>query len=207
MINNIIFDMGNVLISWDPPMLAQRLGLSQEDQQLLLREVFGCSEWVGLDRGTLSPEEALRLVAPRLPEHLYEPALLCMAEWWAGPLVPIPGMAELIAELKGLGYGIYLLSNATSRLHDYFHRIPGSEHFDGKIVSADWKLIKPEHELYEKLFETFSLRPEECFFIDDNPLNIDAARCLGMPGSVFFGDVARLRGELRAAGVPVSEEP
>ena len=118
----------------------------------------------------------------------------------------MPGIAELIAELDGLGYGIYLLSNATSRLHEYFHRIPGSAYFRGKIVSADVKLLKPEHEIYEKLFETFALRPEECYFIDDNPSNIEAAGCLGMAGSVFFADVNRLRGELNRAGVPVRSE-
>ena len=206
MIKNIIFDMGNVLIAWDPPLLVRRLGLSEEDQQLLLREVFSCSEWVGLDRGTLGPEEALALVAPRLPEHLHAAAYSCMSEWWKGPLVPIPGMRELIWELEDMGYEIYLLSNATSCLHEYFPRIPGSECFSGMIVSADWKHIKPEHELYEKLYETYSLRPEECFFIDDSPLNIDAGRCLGMPGAVFFGDMARLRRELNAAGVSVRIE-
>ncbi|MBQ6464994.1 MAG: HAD family phosphatase [Oscillospiraceae bacterium] len=206
MIKNIIFDMGNVLIAWDPPMLVRRLGLPEEDEALLLREVFACSEWTGLDRGSLDPDSAMALVAPRLPERLHAAARGFMAEWWKGPLVPIAGIAELIAELKGLGYGIYLLSNATSCLHEYFPRIPGSEHFDGKIVSADWKLLKPEHELYEKLFETFSLTPAECFFIDDNPLNIEAAFHLGMPGAVFFNDTARLRGELRRAGVPVKTE-
>ena len=207
MIRHIVFDMGNVLIAWDPAMLVRRLGLPEADQALLLREVFACSEWTGLDRGTLDPDSAMALVAPRLPERLHGAARGLMAEWWKGPLVPMPGVAELIAEVKALGYDVYLLSNATSRLHEYFSRIPGSEYFSGKIVSADWKLLKPEHELYEKLFETFSLRPEECFFIDDNPLNIEAARHLGMPGAVFFGDVARLRGELVRAGVPVREAP
>jgi putative hydrolase of the HAD superfamily len=206
MIKNIIFDMGNVLIAWDPPMLVRRLGLSEEDQEILLQEVFGCSEWAGLDRGTLEPKEALALAAHRIPERLHTTALTCMAEWWKGPLVPVTGMEKLIAELKRMGYRIYLLSNATSCLHEYFPRIPGSQYFDGMIVSADWKLLKPEHELYEKLFESFSLIPEECFFIDDSPLNIDAARCLGMPGTVFFGDTARLRRELMHYGIHVKPE-
>ncbi len=205
MIKHVIFDMGNVLIAWDPPLLTRRLGLPEEEQQLFLREVFSCSEWVGLDRGTLTPEAALETVGKRLPEHLHAPALQVMGEWWKGPLVPIEGMRELIWELEDLGYDIYLLSNATSRLHEYFHRIPGSECFSGMIVSADWKLLKPEREIYEKLYESFSLQPEECFFIDDNPMNIDGARQTGMPGAVFFGDLPRLRRELRAAGVPVRE--
>lgn len=205
MIKHMIFDMGNVLIAWDPPMLTRRLGLSEEDQQIFLREVFSCVEWVGLDHGTLTPEQAMETVGARLPEHLHEAALRMMAEWWADPLVPIEGMRDLIWELEDLGYDIYLLSNATSRLHDYFHRIPGSECFSGMIVSADWKLLKPGHEIYEKLYESFSLDPAECFFIDDNPMNIDGAMQTGMRGTVFFGDMARLRRELQAAGIPVSE--
>ena len=81
-----------------------------------------------------------------------------------------------------------------------------SECFDGKLVSADVRLLKPQHEIFELLFETFSLRPEECFFIDDNAANIDGAFAVGMPGAVFFRDFARLRRELRAAGVSVKEQ-
>jgi putative hydrolase of the HAD superfamily len=100
---------------------------------------------------------------------------------------------------------VYLCSNATSTLHQYFDRIPGSECFDGKIVSADVRLLKPQHEIYEKLFETFGLKPEECFFIDDSPLNIDGAYAVGMPAVLFRDDMAKLRADLRAAGVPVRE--
>ena len=115
-------------------------------------------------------------------------------------------MADLVAELKGLGYGIYLLSNATSALHEYFPRIPGSEHFDGLIVSADHKLLKPEHELFEVLFRTYGLEGAECFFIDDNAANADASINLGMPAAVFDGDLPRLRRALQKAGVPVKSE-
>ena len=65
------------------------------------------------------------------------------------------------------------------------------------------KLLKPQHEIYEALFDTFSLQPEECFFIDDSPLNLDGAYAVGLPGTVFFDDMARLRAELREAGIPV----
>ena len=112
------------------------------------------------------------------------------------------GMAELIRELKGLGYGIYLLSNAKADLPLYFDRIPGSECFDGRIVSADWKLLKPQPEIYETLLREFRLKPEECFFIDDLSVNVEGARRAGLDGAVFFGDIPRLRRELIAAGVP-----
>ena len=206
MIKNIVFDMGNVLIEWSPAVLLERLGLPEADRVLLLRELFLCAEWQSLDRGTITTDEAMALMAYRIPERLHGAAMRIMNDWWKDPLTPMPGIAELIAELDGLGYGIYLLSNATSRVHDYFDRIPGSQYFRGKLISADVKLLKPQHEIYEALFETFGLRPEECYFVDDNAANIEAAGLLGMHCSVFFADVNRLRAELRRAGVPVKTD-
>lgn len=205
MVKNIIFDMGRVLIDWNPPRMVARLGYTGDDAALLLREVFSGAEWAGLDRG-LEPDDMLARILPRLPAHLHGAAEHFVYAWWVEELWPIQGMAELIRECKALGLHIYLLSNATSCLHRYFDRIPGSECFEGRLVSADCKLMKPEHEIYELLFERFSLSPEDCFFIDDNPANIEAAERLGLRGAVFFQDVARLRRELRAAGIPVREE-
>ena len=202
MIQNVIFDMGGVLIAWDPARIVARLGLPEEDAKLLRREVFASAEWVSLDRGSLREEEAIARFRERLPLQLHEAVERCVF-WWKEPLWPVEGMEELIRELDSLGYGVYLLSNATSALHVYFPRIPGSDCFRGLVVSADWKLLKPERAIYEKLFEEYGLRPEECFFIDDSPLNIDGARCAGMPGTVFFRDMARLRRELNEAGIPV----
>ena len=151
----------------------------------------------------MSSEEGWRRICRRLPERLHENARRCVFDWWKGPLVPIPGMAELVREVKALGYGVYLLSNATSYLSEYFHRIPGSECFDGRIVSADVKLLKPRPEIYRELYRQYGLDPAECFFIDDSLLNVDGAWLTGMNAVVFFGDMARLRRELAEAGVPV----
>ena len=115
-------------------------------------------------------------------------------------------MAELIQELKALGYGIYLLSNAPSNLHEYFHRIPGTDCFDGKVVSGDWKLLKPHAEIYWTLYGQFRLDPAECLFIDDSPVNIDGALQTGMKGIIFHGDTSRLRRELNSMGIPVKRE-
>ncbi len=204
MIRNIVFDMGGVLIAWDPARIVARLGLSGEDARLLRREVFQSVEWVSLDRGTLSEREALERFSRRLPERLHEAAIRCVY-WWKEELWPTEGMAELIRELDSLGYGIYLLSNATSALHGYFPRIPGAEHFRGLLVSADWKLLKPQREIYEKLFSEQKLEPAECLFLDDYPPNVEGAERCGMPGLVFYQDMARLRRELRSLGVDVKE--
>lgn len=203
MIRNIVFDMGNVLIHWRPQLFAERLGVPEEDRPLLLRELFGSVEWIQMDRGTLSMEDGLAAVCRRLPPRLHAPARELTWNWWRRWLLPVEGMAELAGELKALGYGIYLLSNAKSDLPLYFDLIPGSEYFDGKIVSADWKLLKPQPEIYETLLREYGLRAEECFFIDDLNINIEGARFVGMDGAIFDGDLSRLRRDLNAAGVPV----
>ena len=204
MIRNIIFDMGNVVIRFDRENFMDRLGVSVDDRELLMREVFLSPEWVMMDRGTLTDEQASEALCPRLPERLRDTASK-LIHFWDRPILEVEGIYPLIEELKGLGYGVYLLSNASCRQPDYWQRVPASKFFDGTLISSSVKLVKPMPEIYEKLFETFSLQREECFFIDDNPINVEASLFVGMPAVVFFNDIRRLRGQLRAAGVPVKE--
>ena len=204
MIKNILFDMGQVLIRFDQKYFIKRLGIEDVDLDLLLREVYRSVEWVQMDRGTLREEDAFRSISKRLPERLHDVAwkLICM---WDRPILEVAGMYELVEELKGLGYGIYLLSNASVRQHDYWPRIPASRFFDGKLISADVHVIKPQPEIYRLCLEKFGLQAEECFFIDDAPANIEGALCCGIAGAVFHGDAKLLRSQLRTAGIPVTE--
>lgn len=203
MIKNIIFDMGQVLIHWRPYMFTSTSDLSQEEEQLLTKELFSNIEWPQLDRGTISEEDATASVCARLPEKFHPMVEEIIFGWWKRPLVPMEGMADVIKELKENGYKIYLLSNASIHLREYFSRIPGSEYFDGLLVSAEEKLLKPQHEIFETLFERFSLNPEECFFVDDSPYNIEGAHCCGMQGAVFHGDVEELRYNMQNAGIRI----
>ena len=150
----------------------------------------------------MTEEEAAASMCSRLPERLHEQAHL-LVDRWDRPILPVPGMAELVRELKEAGYGVYLLSNASYRQHEYWPRVPGSEYFDGTLISADVKLIKPCAEIYELLYSTFDLTPSECLFIDDSAPNIEGAERTGMPGIVFHGDADELRGEMKAFGVKV----
>ena len=152
MIKNILFDMGQVLIRFDQKYFIKRLGIEDVDLDLLLREVYRSVEWVQMDRGTLREEDAFRSISKRLPERLHDAAwkLICM---WDRPILEVAGMYELVEELKGLGYGIYLLSNASVRQHDYWPRIPASRFFDGKLISADVHVIKPQPEIYRLCLE------------------------------------------------------
>ncbi len=203
MIRNIVFDMGNVLLRFDPGLFMDRLGVETQDRPLLMREVFKSLEWAQMDRGTLTDGQAVSSICRRLPERLHDTAEK-LVTLWDRPILEIEGSFELVRELSGLGYGIYLLSNASLRQHDYWPRVPASGYFDGTLISADVKLIKPQPEIYRLFLETFSLRPEECFFIDDANYNIEGALNAGMSGAIFFGDMGEIRAKLREAGVPVS---
>ena len=141
----------------------------------------------------------------RLPKRLHG-AVDRLMNWWELELRPMEGMEELLAELKELGYGIYLLSNATLRQPEYFDRIPASRYLDGRMVSAFHQLLKPQREIFETMLREFALKAEECFFVDDSSANVEGAYCVGLSGAVFDGDVPRLRRALHAAGVRVSLE-
>lgn len=204
-ISNVVFDMGQVLIHWNAPQILGNYSLAESDRRLVLAELFGSVEWIQLDHGTISGETAISQVCGRIPEHLHGVVREVVTGWWHRPLVPMEGMAALVREVKGKGYGVYLLSNASIDLRKYFHRIPGSECFDGLMVSAEEKKLKPQRDIFEALYQRFSLVPEETVFIDDSPANVEAALCTGMHAVQFRGDVRRLRRELRDLGVDVAE--
>ena len=202
MIRNIIFDMGGVLLDYNPPRFIDHLSVSGEDKALLLREVFDSVEWFRLDHGTIEQEDAAAAMKARLPSRLHS-AVDQLLVWWELETLPVEGMAELLAELKELGYGLYLLSNATVRQPEYFDRLPSAQYLDGRFVSAFYKQLKPQYEIYETMLREFDLKAEECLFVDDSVANIEGAYCVGIAGVIYDGDVTRLRQKLNAAGVPV----
>lgn len=204
MIRNVLFDMGNVLIRFDRQLFLNRLDITEAEKQLLLRRVFLSTEWVNMDRGTLDEPEAEARMCADLPEHLHK-AVHALVSLWDQPIIPVDGMYELVEELKQAGYGIYLLSNASHRQHDYWPRIDCSRFFDGTIISADEGIMKPDSEYFLRALNRFGLKADECFFVDDMPANVEGAAFCGIPGAVFFGDAGLLRSQLRAAGVNIAE--
>ena len=192
MINNIVFDMGGVLINFDPEHFVDRENLSEADRALVMAAVFRSPEWPMLDRGTMNEADMLPIALKKLPERLHAVARRLILNW-EEPVEPIPGMAELIAECKAKGRRVYLLSNASRRQREYWPLIPGHEHFDGWVVSAFEGVVKPDPVIYRTLLERFGLDPADCLFIDDMQKNVDGARAVGMNAVRFTGDVAALR--------------
>ncbi len=199
MIWNIVFDMGKVLVGYDPVAVCRQYTDSEDDIELLRKELFASREWVLLDEGTITEEEAMRRVRGRLPDQrMRDMADACMAHWHEYNIIPTDEMGDLVKELKEKGYGIYLCSNMSLRLRVFEDRLPGIRYFDGILVSAEEKLLKPDPAIYERLFEKFGIKASESYFIDDLPANIEGAKKCGMDGYCFAdGDIARLRAELK----------
>ena len=194
--------MGNVLLWFDRDRFLDAVGAEGEDRKILMNNVYLSVEWARMDRGSMTEAEAAASMCTHVPERLHEKVHL-LVDQWDRPIYPVEGMAQLVRDLKSAGYGIYLLSNASYRQHEYWPRVPGSECFDGTLISADVKLVKPQREIYDLLCSKFSLRPEECAFIDDSAANVEGAEVAGMHGIVFHGEADEAREKLRALGVNV----
>ena len=206
MIKNIIFDMGQVLLTFDPLLFISKLGISDKnDIDILLREIYKSLEWSMMDRGSLSEEEASKIISKRVPDHLKEYVPKLTSEW-TRPIIPIVGAKELIKELKDNGYKIYLLSNASLNHKNYWHKVPGSEYFDGVVVSSYIKLVKPDPRIYKYLLDKYDLKASESVFIDDSTLNVEGATYSGLKGIVFHGDYIEVREKLIKLKVNVKKD-
>lgn len=188
---NIIFDMGNVLLTYDPEVCLNHIVEKEEDRALIRRELFEGPEWVQGDLGELTDEERFNGVSKRVPERLHEELRRCTVEWDMC-MHPVKQAREFCDYLKKSGFGIYVLSNASSSFYRYFPRFAPFDYFDGIVVSCDVHIIKPDIRIYQHLLKKYNLRADECFFIDDLEANIEGARNAGIDGAVFEGDFWRL---------------
>ena len=204
MIRNILFDMGSVLVRFEPAEFTAKLGLDASDALALEREVYRSADWVRLDRGVFTQRQAIDAACARLPERLH-PYVERLVLHWDEDRPEVPGMFELVKELSDSGYPLYLLTNASIRHREYWPRFRFAPYFGDRIMlSAAWQLMKPEREFYEKAISLLGFDPAESVFIDDQPTNVEAAERCGIPGIVFYGDVSLLRRRLREWGVSVS---
>ncbi|MBR6321354.1 MAG: HAD family phosphatase [Lachnospiraceae bacterium] len=191
MIRNIIFDMGNVLLSYEPERFADEL-CRPEAVPVILRELFQGPDWVKQDLGLVGKKELYELVKVRVPEEMH-PDLKNAVDNWSSRMKPMPGAKEFLQEMKAQGYKLFVLSNAGSDFYEYFARHYDLLFFDGVVISADLHIVKPDRRIYEYLLETYSLKAEECIFADDMPENVRGAMNCGIRGFLFAGDYKSLR--------------
>ena len=200
MIRNIVFDMGNVLIDYQPMKYTRRFFPDPSEAAQVCTELFGGPEWPLLDQGIIEPQAALRQICERLPDSLRARTEELFCHWF-DQLTIIPETNPLGKQMKNNGYRLYILSNAASSFYQYCSCIPIFPLLDGCIVSADEKLVKPDPAIFQLLCERYHLIPEECFFIDDRLENIEAASNLGMAVHQYQMDADALQNALRKAGV------
>lgn len=203
MIRNIVFDMGRVVIRFDPELFIDREGITDpDDRRLILDELFNSVEWAQMDRGILEEKTAEPFVLERFPERLHH-VVRNLLYRWAIPGDETDGMHQLVKDLKDAGYALYLLSNASTAQHRYWPLYPVSQYFDGKLISCDVKVVKPMREIYQIFTDRFLLDPEECLFVDDSAANVAAAITCGWNGIVFHQDAGQLRLKMRSMGIRI----
>ena len=193
----IIFDLGRVVVSWDPVGIVSSVRGPEGAEQLAER-LFNHQDWLEVDRGTMSLHTMARQAERRTGLSAAENLAILQAV--PPSLLPDPAMLTLMAELHGAGHLLYALSNMGHasidwlELHQDFWRF-----FSGKVVSARVRMMKPEPDIYRYLLVSFDLEPAECIFIDDSPANVAAAEALGIRGMVFT-DAASCRQQLVELG-------
>jgi putative hydrolase of the HAD superfamily len=195
MIHNIVFDMGGVLLDYHPLTTCLRLTDSPEEAQFFLKSVFQVPQWEReYDGGMVSDDEMLAIIqAPLATQAIKDKAAQIFREFHIDALTPFPRMEGVVRELRRRGFSLYLLSNTSLRYYRFKHFVPFIEDFQGVLLSAHELLLKPDPAIYRRFCEKFSLRPEECLFIDDRQANIDGALAVGMAGYCFQdGDTERL---------------
>lgn len=177
----IIFDMGNVIIDFSPDYFLTKFTQDQEAYNVLKHNIFYHPLWSKADRGTISDEAFFEVIKQNVDAKYHELAYQVLHHWYDYK-VERYDMLEIIKELSSAGYRLILCSNAATSFYKYKDKIEAFNYFDGFVISADLKIVKPEPGIYEYLLERFKLQPRECFFIDDLLANVKGAWDVGIDG-------------------------
>ncbi|NLK07486.1 MAG: HAD family phosphatase [Firmicutes bacterium] len=191
---NIIFDIGNVLLSYQPREYLEELFCDQDIVELYHEMIFRSSLWLDLDRGVVNEAEGVEILGNRYPKHKADIQRV-FARWYS-LLYPIQETTALLPKLKAEGLGLYALSNFHKEAFAYVRtKYKWFDLFDGMIISYAINYIKPEPEIYKALIEKYGLEPAECVFIDDISTNLQAAADLGFQ-TIEFTSYKNLISEL-----------
>ena len=194
---NIIFDFGNVLVQWHPELVYGQYFGDEARAWWFLRHVADLDWRQRIDAGE-SQDACVAELQARFPD--YREAIALYRDRWREMLTDeVPGMRQLIGDLKSQGYELYGLTNWSMETFP-----EAREHFtilqliDRYVVSGQERLVKPDERLFRVLLDRYGLKAEECTFVDDNPDNVAAACRLGMEGIVFNGaDDLRIKLNIR----------
>lgn len=194
--NTIIFDLGAVLIDWNPRYLYRKIFKTEEEIDWFLENI--CThDWNEKQDAGRSFEEATNELLAVHPAH--EDAIRAWYGRWQETITgPIQGTVDIFRELKESGrYKIYALTNWSAETFPWAQdRFEFLQWFDGIVVSGIEKTRKPFPEFFQIMFDRYQINPGSALFIDDNLRNIEGGRALGLPG-IHFSSPEKLRAELQ----------
>lgn len=185
---NVVFDIGCVLLTFEPETYLPLTVPADLAQRLDWHLLYDSPMWVALDAGTVTEEEVARDTARRYGDESVWPLILPAIQRFPEFMRPMPAV-ELIPQLHAQGKKVFALSNyglePFARTEKRFSAI--FSQMDGMVISSREKISKPEPAIYQLLCSRYGLKPEECVFIDDRPVNAEAARRVGMQAIVYTG--------------------
>ena len=199
-IDTIIFDLGGVLIDWNPRYLYRKLFKSEEEVTWFLENIC-TSEWNDQQDAGRSFEEATRELIARHPEYK-EPIAAWYSRWKETISGPIAGTVDILREIRDSGqFRLYALTNWSAETFPWaLENFDFLHWFEGIVVSGIEKCRKPLPEFFQILFERYNVKPERSLFIDDNIANIKGANALGL-NAITFKSPGQLRAELKEWGL------
>ncbi len=178
MAKTVIFDLGCVLINWDPVNLYRKLFSDKAEMDYFLTEVCNQAWNLKQDAGRTLKEATAERIA-LFPRH--KAMIEAFYDRWEEMLDgAIEETVTILRELKAKGDPVYALTNWSGETFPVaLERFDFLRWFDGIVVSGDEKLAKPDPEIFHRLLDRYNLRPQDCFFIDDSEANIAAAHKIG----------------------------
>ena len=195
----VVFDLGGVLIDWDPRHLYRQLFDDPDEMESFLAEVT-TAEWNAHQDAGRPWAEAIEVLVAEHPERreLIEAFHRRWPEMLAGE---IPGTVAVLAELRAAGARLVALSNWSAEMFPFAReRFDFLAWFEGIVISGEVGLNKPDPRIFEYLVGRFRIEPSAAFFVDDSPVNVAAARALGFRAHRFT-DATGLRLELVRLGL------
>jgi 2-haloacid dehalogenase len=199
-LDTVVFDLGGVLADWDPRYLYLRLFDGDEERVEHFLTRVATPDWNhAMDAGRPQAEAVAELVAAH-PE--YEAAIRAWVERWDEMLGDeIAGTAAVVDELAAAGVRLLALTNWSAETFPQARqRFASFARFEAIVVSGEHGVAKPDPALYQVLIDSHLVQPARTAYVDDKPVNVDAARALGMTGLVF-SDPETLRSDLVRLGL------
>lgn len=184
MIKNIIFDLGNVIISFNQNKIISNFTQKQEEIKYICDEIFHAPEWELMDLGNITNDEAIEIINKRNGYKYQKLTENFLHEWYKKRLFN-NDVIKIAKDLSKKGYKLFVLSNMANSTYEYLRKYEFFSLCSGIIISAYEHVLKPDKKIYRLLLERYNLNAEECFFIDDREENIIAGEKIGIKGHVL----------------------